>query len=124
MENIEREFEVVKSENQLEGVLTAIYEGFEEKTITSKKTNKEEKVLKHSFRVKVREDKEISINTLTDLVIRPGTKFGKLFKALTGREPQPGDRFSPAKFIGREVLIITETDSKGYAKIINILQKK
>ena len=120
MENAnEREF-VVTEATPIEGIKTGTYKGFEEVEIKNKKTNKVEKVLRHYFAVKT-DEKEINISCLTDMHVRKNARFGRMFKAFVGRDALPGERFSPSKYIGKQVTLVLETDPNGYARILNIL---
>jgi hypothetical protein len=119
MENIEKE--VTNPSVPEGGPYPAEYKGWEETTIT-RKTGETVNVLRHNFLVQVG-DRQVECDTLSDHAPKPGTKFGKIIKALLGRDLQPMESVKESALRGRIVRLIFEMKD-GYSRIANVLPER
>jgi hypothetical protein len=105
-----------------EGVYQGEYNGYEEGEITNKQTGKPDKILRHYWTVQVG-DTRVKSSCLSDIKYTPHNRFGKIVKALLGRDLQPLEGIDPSRFMGKSATLIFESKD-GNIRIMNVLPPK
>jgi len=106
-------------------VYIGTYANCEETTIRSKKTNTDEKVLRHYWEILTTE-KPVILNELSDVKMTPKNKLGQIAKTLLNKEIKTNEVINFDTLFGKKAKLVIEdkidtSTGMKYSKITNHL---